>query len=227
MKNFTSTLVAASILALGFGIGSAGAESHGAKKSNMQEHGKMEHGKSDYGKMKYGTMDHSKMYKNYGSKDTARDAEGLPLEPGQGAFATIAEIVVMLTNDPATDWDKVNIGALREHLIDMDEVALRASAKTTLSDDKIVFTVTGSGRTKQAIQTMVPAHAAVLTRTTAWDAKGELTDEGATMTIVSNKPIVLKVINALGFYGVMATGAHHQAHHLAMAKGDSNVHAHN
>jgi hypothetical protein len=29
---------------------------------------------------------------------------------------------------------------------------------------------------------------------------------------------------ALGFFGVMATGAHHQAHHLAMAMGERHGH---
>ncbi|MCP6769380.1 hypothetical protein NL529_31490, partial [Klebsiella pneumoniae] len=45
-----------------------------------------------------------------------------PTHPGQEAFGTIQEIVRILEADPATDWSKVNIGALREHLIDMDEV---------------------------------------------------------------------------------------------------------
>ena len=45
--------------------------------------------------------------------------------PGQEAFGTIQEIVRILESDPATDWSKVNIGALREHLIDMDEVTMR------------------------------------------------------------------------------------------------------
>ena len=34
----------------------------------------------------------------------------------------------LLEADPATDWSKVNIGALREHLIDMNEVTLHAAA---------------------------------------------------------------------------------------------------
>ena len=52
----------------------------------------------------------------------------VPTMPGQEAFGTIQEIVRILEADPATDWSKVNIGALREHLIDMDEVTMRARA---------------------------------------------------------------------------------------------------
>ena len=36
----------------------------------------------------------------------------------------------ILEADPTTDWSKVNIGALREHLIDMDEVTMRAPRAT-------------------------------------------------------------------------------------------------
>ena len=39
-------------------------------------------------------------------------------------------IVEILEADPATDWGKVNIEALRQHLIDMDNVTLRAELKS-------------------------------------------------------------------------------------------------
>ena len=180
-------------------------------------------------KLNHSNMDHSTMnHDQMSSNDTQMPVQsGTPIEPGQGAFASVAEIVAMLTNDPATDWDKVDINALREHLIDMDELILKASATTKVHADKIVFTVTGTGRTLQAIRTMVPAHSGVLDKTTAWNVVGEATDTGAIMTISSKNQIALKVVKALGFYGVMATGAHHQPHHLAMAKGDSHVHEHN
>jgi len=210
MIKFITRLTAATAVIFNLAAFPALADSKTPQQHNMQNHDQ---------------MNHSQM--NMGAKTIGGMSEMLPREPGQGAFATIAEIVVMLTNDPSTDWSKVNIDALREHLIDMDEVSLRAMSKTTVLKDKIVFTVTGEGRTRKAIQAMVPAHAAVLSRTTAWDVKGEITEQGAIMTVSSNKPHILDVVKALGFYGVMATGAHHQAHHLAMAKGDANAHAHN
>ncbi len=179
------------------------------------------------GQMDHSTMDHSQMNMAKPAKTKKNMTETTPKEPGQGAFATIAEIVVLLTKDPKTDWNKVDINGLREHLIDMDEVVLRASSKTTVASDKVVFTITGSGRTLKAIQAMVPAHSGVLSRTTDWKIKSELTDTGAIMTITSSAPNALKVVKALGFYGVMATGTHHQAHHLAMARGAMGAHAHN
>ena len=62
--------------------------------------------------------------------------------PGQEAFGTIQEIVRMLEADPATDWSKVNIGALREHLIDMDEVTLRAQASERALENGVEIEVT-------------------------------------------------------------------------------------
>jgi hypothetical protein len=50
----------------------------------------------------------------------------VPKEPGQDAFGTIQEIVQILEADPKTDWSKVNLEALRQHLIDMNEVTLKA-----------------------------------------------------------------------------------------------------
>ena len=53
---------------------------------------------------------------------------GQPTLPGQDAFGAIQEVVQILESDPTTDWSKVNIAALREHLIDMNEVTLHAAA---------------------------------------------------------------------------------------------------
>ncbi len=48
---------------------------------------------------------------------------------GQDAFGAIQEIVQALQSDPKTEWSKVNIEALRQHLIDITiEVTLHATA---------------------------------------------------------------------------------------------------
>src|SRR5579863_3168646 len=51
---------------------------------------------------------------------------GTPISPGQSAFGAIQEIVEILDADPKTDWSKVDLEALRQHLIDMNEVTLKA-----------------------------------------------------------------------------------------------------
>jgi hypothetical protein len=82
----------------------------------------------------------------------------IPTMPGQDAFGTVQEIVRILDADPNTDWSKVNIEALRQHLIDMNEVTLNAKAVATPVDGGTRYEVSGEGRTLEAIKRMVPAH---------------------------------------------------------------------
>ena len=94
----------------------------------------------------------------------------LPVEPGQGPFAALAEIVAILRADPQTDWSRVDIKALRNHLVDMELLTLEAKVSRDRLDDGMVFTVTGSGRVVEAIRTLVPAHAPFITAETGWGA---------------------------------------------------------
>lgn len=147
--------------------------------------------------------------------DMGRQVNPVLSEPGQGAFAVIAEITQVLREDPSTDWSKVNITALREHLIDMDLVATDASVTASPTPQGANFVVTGHGRTQQAIKTMVPAHAPFLAAETSWDVAVEETDNGVNMRVSGDAT----QIAALGFIGLMTIGAHHQEHHLMMARG--------
>jgi hypothetical protein len=144
---------------------------------------------------------------------------GLPTMPGQGAFGAIQEIVGFLEADPSTDRSKVNIGALREHLIDMNEVTLKAVANERKLENGIEVAVTGEGRTLDAIKRMVPAHARELAKI-GWSATTEDLPNGVRFTVTSTDPQQVIKIKGLGFMGIMVQGAHHQLHHLAMAKGE-------
>lgn len=143
----------------------------------------------------------------------------IPLEQGQSAFAAIAEIVSILERDPSTDWSRVDINALREHLVDMNALTLDADVFMMDKDGAVIFEVKGSGKTLRALQNMVPAHAIELDKIGVWRAKGEANEHGATLTIKPQDKSDLQKIKALGFFGLMATGAHHQPHHLGMANG--------
>jgi predicted RNA binding protein YcfA (HicA-like mRNA interferase family) len=142
-----------------------------------------------------------------------------PTHPGQEAFGTIQEIVRLLEADPKTDWSKVNIGALREHLIDMDEVTMRAHATERVLDNGIEITVTGEGRTLGAIKRMVPAHVRELAAL-GWSARTEELPNGVKLVVTTSDQRQAVKLKALGFLGVMVQGAHHQPHHLMMAKGE-------
>jgi predicted RNA binding protein YcfA (HicA-like mRNA interferase family) len=143
----------------------------------------------------------------------------VPTHPGQEAFGTIQEIVRILETDPATDWSKVNIGALREHLIDMDEVTLRARASERALANGIEIIVTGEGRTLGAIKRMVPAHVRELAAL-GWNARTEELPNGVKLVVTTSDPRQAVKLKALGFMGIMVQGAHHQPHHLMMAKGE-------
>jgi NAD(P)H-dependent flavin oxidoreductase YrpB (nitropropane dioxygenase family) len=143
----------------------------------------------------------------------------IPTMPGQEAFGTIQEIVQILEADPTTDWSKVNIAALREHLIDMDEVTMRAAANERALVNGVEIVVTGKGRTLEAIKRMLPAHAHEL-GTIGWNARTENLPNGIKLVVTSIDAKQVTKLKALGFMGVMVQGAHHQIHHLLMAKGE-------
>ena len=153
-------------------------------------------------------------------------AAGVPTMPGQDAFGAIAEIVRLLDADPSTDWAKVDIERLRQHLIDMSEVVLRSAVKQTPVSGGLAMEITGTGRTEQAIRAMVVPHAVELDRLPSFAATTESIPGGVRLTVLAKKPDDAKVvarIRGLGFAGLLTEGAHHQAHHLAMAKGEASA----
>jgi len=148
----------------------------------------------------------------------------MPTMPGQEAFGTIQEIVQILEADPKTDWSKVDLAGLREHLIDMNELTMNARANSTEIPGGVKIMVTGTGRTVAAIQRMVPAHAPMINGHNGWQVTAKLLPNGARLTATASDPKEVAHIRGLGFIGLMATGAHHQVHHLAIAEGKQPMH---
>jgi hypothetical protein len=146
----------------------------------------------------------------------------VPTLPGQDAFGAIQEIVRILEADPKTDWSKVNLEALRQHLIDMNDVTLKAAEVTKPIPGGMQAMVTGTGRTIAAIKRMVPDQAAMIDEThpNGWSAKTAPLANGVVFTVTAKDPKQVEIIRGLGFIGVMATGSYHQMHHLEMAKGE-------
>ena len=187
--------------------GGMGQGMHGGMKGGMGMHGGMQGGMGGHGGM------HGQQSGTFGA----------PTMPGQDAFGTIQEVVQILQADPTTDWSKVNIAALRQHLVDMSEVTLRAAATERVLDNGIEIAVTGEGRTLEAIKRMVPAHVSEL-REIGWNAKSEDLPNGVKLIVMASETQPLAKLKALGFMGIMVQGAHHQPHHLMMAKGEFTMH---
>ena len=153
---------------------------------------------------------------------THEAAAAAPTEGGQAAFSAIAEIVRMLDADPTTDWSKVNVEALRQHLIDMDEVTMRAAVRSEHVAGGAAFVVTGTGRTLEAIRRMTRARAATGTPDNSVRMSVEELPNGVRFTALAGDPADARAVarvRALGFIGVVALGEHHGPHHLGIAAG--------
>jgi hypothetical protein len=151
-----------------------------------------------------------------------------PGQAGQDAFGAIAEIVGMLDADPKTDWSRVDIERLRQHLIDMHEVVLRAEVKQAPVPGGLAMEVTGTGRTERAILAMVVPHAAELDRMSAYAARTETIPGGVRLTVTAKNGSdagAVARLRGLGFIGLLTEGGHHRPHHLAMARGET-LHSH-
>ena len=155
-----------------------------------------------------------------GYRGGTHPASTTPTLPGQDAFGAIQEVVGILDADPNTDWSKVDLEALRQHLIDMNEVTLKADATLKQIDGGLEIAITGNGRTLIAIQRMVPAWTQTMNGQHGWTAKAASLPNGELLTVTATDPKEIEHIRGLGFIGLLVSGSMHQPHHLAMAKGE-------
>jgi hypothetical protein len=152
-----------------------------------------------------------------------------PTESGQDAFAAMAEIVKLLDADPMTDWAKVDLEALRRHLMDMNLVTLKSAVQRTQVAGGLSMDVTGDAATAQAIQRMVTNHAKMLDLMPEFAATTTMIPGGVRLVVKAKRADDLRTvtrIRGLGFGGLLVLGDHHTAHHLQIAKGDGGVHNH-
>jgi len=152
-----------------------------------------------------------------------------PTLPGQDAFGALAEVVRLLDADPTTDWSKVDLERLRQHLIVMNDVVMRSEVKPTPVPGGLSMEITGAGATERAIRAMLVPHAAELDRLDEYAARAESIPGGVRLTVTAKAPgdeRAVARIRGLGFAGLLTVGAHHGPHHLAMARGEPLAHRH-
>ena len=158
------------------------------------------------------TMMHGEMIRAHGGR--------MPTEAGQGAFAAIEEIVAILEADPNTDWSKVDVDALRQHLVDMNVVTLEAKVTSAPIEGGERFDVTGEGSVRESIRRMLIAHAATMNGVDGWTFAAREIDGGASLAVHAPAADAAK-LRGLGFFGVLTLGMHHQMHHLMIARGQN------
>ena len=166
-----------------------------------------------------GGMDHSRHAAMMGAQPTA--------PAGQDAFAAITAVVAALEADSTTDWSKVNIEALRRHLIAMNDVTLGARVEQTSVAGGARMDVTGDGRVTASIREMLRAHAPQLEGLKIYRAAVEQIPGGARLTVTAADPRDARTIariRGLGFAGLLTQGAHHAEHHIAIARGTAMAH---
>lgn len=160
------------------------------------------------------------------SHQHAAMADGTPaataeLPAGQAAFAAIAAVVAALDADPSTDWSRVDVEALRRHLIDMDRVMMEARVDVEEIPGGARFQVSGEGETAAAIRRMTLAHARALDALPEFDASASESAGGATLEVRAARADAGTAvrIRGLGYAGLLTLGSHHGPHHLMIARG--------
>ena len=144
-------------------------------------------------------------------------------ETGQAAFAALAEVVRTLQDDPSTDWSRVSMTDLREHLVDMDALVLRAEVDERPLADGLLMTVRGDDAALEAARRMLPAHGRALEAERGWRVVvSESPDPAVRFTVRGVEEGELELVRGLGFFGILTLGAHHDVHHVMIARGGSH-----
>jgi hypothetical protein len=147
------------------------------------------------------------------------------LEPGQAIFGALSETLERLEADPATDWTRVDLDALREHLVQMDLLFGEARVSREPLPDGLRFVVRGSDEVLEAASAIGPMHAQMLRATVpSWQIGVEARAEDVVFEVRSSELAQQVKIRALGFAGLLTLGAHHADHHWQMATGGAAHH---
>ena len=174
---------------------------------NMNHSAMMSHGITDYSKL------------------TSKVSKVTLTESGTDPFATLQEVIAELEINPDTNWEKVNIEALRLHLIEMQDMTINVDVKQQYINNGFQAVVTPTtNRAIKSLARVLSGHPAQMKAETGWDMQVSNNDDVFTLTVVSKKAHEVAKIRGLGYIGVMAYGNHHQPHHWAMASGE-NPHA--
>jgi hypothetical protein len=171
-------------------------------------------------------MDHSAMMHH--SQPMIQVSEVTLTESGTDPFAVMQEAIAALEANPGTNWEKVNIEALRLHLVEMQDMTLNVDVTQTRIDNgfKAVVTPTSS-RAVKSLTKVLSAHPAQMEAETGWDMQVSNNNGVFTLNVTTENVKDVAKIRGLGYIGVMAYGNHHQPHHWAMASGENPHAGHN
>jgi len=141
---------------------------------------------------------------------------------GNDALWTIQEAIRKLDADPKTDWSKITLEALRQHLVDMHNFTINIDvlSQTPLEKGMKAVVLPTTEGSKASLNRVLAAHAAQLKRETGWEMHVEKKGDVFTIIVSTHKLAEVDRIRGLGYIGIMALGAHHQVHHWSMVTGE-------
>lgn len=140
---------------------------------------------------------------------------------GPPALAVLAEILARLEADPATDWRRVDLEAVRAHLRDLDRVILAAEAEPRELVGGVELRVSGSDAASEAaIQRLLPAAAERLAAARRWRLATRPIEGGLLVEIRSRDPRETERIRASGLVALLVAAASDEAYLLDLARGE-------
>ena len=117
---------------------------------------------------------------------------------------------------------KVNIEALRLHLVEMQDMTLNVTVEQ--EPIKLGFKAVITPTTNRALQSMsrvLSVHPSQMKEETGWNMVVTNNNGIFTIAVTTDQLQDVDKIRGLGYIGIMAYGNHHQPHHWAMASGDN------
>ncbi|MGW8248799.1 MAG: hypothetical protein ACWGOV_11910 [Acidiferrobacterales bacterium] len=142
-------------------------------------------------------------------------------EPGNDAFGTIQEVVRKLRANPHTDWSRVNLEALRQHLVDMDNFTKHVNvvSKRNIKSGVELQVRADSKEASQSLARALAAHPRMIKEEFGWDIDVSGKGPEYRLRVTSPRQQDVEQIRGLGYIGIMALGQHHQMHHWMIATG--------
>lgn len=142
-------------------------------------------------------------------------------EPGNDIFGTIQEIIKKLKADSTTDWSKVDLENLRQHLLDMKAFTedVTVISKTPIENGTEIKIRPKTNRAAEALKRLFSMHPAMIKKEKGWDMDAHQNGDNWIITCTTSNESEVEKIHALGYIGLLAEGAHHQLHHWRIATG--------
>ncbi|HKJ30679.1 MAG TPA: hypothetical protein VKA34_02575 [Balneolales bacterium] len=148
--------------------------------------------------------------------------EKMPLvSPGNAVFGAIQEAIDSLNANPNTNWSKVNVEALRQHLIDMYEFTMNVAVikQNPLPNGNELIVKPSNQRAEVALNHVLTMHPRMLKKEAGWNMTYQKNGNKYTIKVTTQNPKEVEKIRALGYIGILAYGTHHQRHHWMIVNG--------